>query len=29
MTVKEYAKDLNLSIAEVLKKCKELGMTLI
>ena len=26
MTVKDYAKDLNLSVAEVLKKCKELGM---
>ena len=26
MTVKEYAKDLNLSVAEVLKKCKELGI---
>ena len=26
MTVKEYAKDINLSVAEVLKKCKELGM---
>ncbi len=26
MTVKEYAKDLNLSVAEVLKKCEELGI---
>ena len=26
MTVKEYAKDLNLSVAEVLKKCTELGI---
>ena len=26
MTVKDYARDLNLSVAEVLKKCKELGM---
>ena len=26
MTVKDYAKDLNLSVAEVLKKCIELGM---
>ena len=26
MTVSEYAKDVNLSVAEVLKKCKELGI---
>ena len=26
MSVKDYAKDMNLSIAEVLKKCKELGI---
>ena len=26
MTVKDYAKDLNLSVAEVLKKCSELGI---
>ena len=26
MSVKDYAKDLNLSVAEVLKKCKELGI---
>ena len=26
MNVKDYAKDLNLSVAEVLKKCKELGI---
>ncbi len=26
MTVKEYAQDINLSVAEVLKKCKELGI---
>ena len=26
MTVKDYAKDINLSVAEVLKKCKELGI---
>jgi len=26
MTVKDYAKDLNLSVAEVLKKCIELSI---
>ncbi len=26
MSVKDYARDLNLSVAEVLKKCKELGI---
>ena len=26
MSVKEYADSLNLSVAEVLKKCKELGI---
>jgi len=26
MLVKEYAKDVNLSVAEILKKCKELGI---
>ena len=26
MNVKDYAKDINLSVAEVLKKCKELGI---
>ncbi len=26
MTVKEYAKDVNLSVAEILKKCKELAI---
>ena len=26
MTVKEYANDLGLSVAEVLKKCNELGI---
>ncbi len=26
MSVKDYAKDLNLSVAEVLKKCRELGI---
>ena len=26
MSVKEYAKDINLSVAEVLKKCAELGI---
>ncbi len=26
MTVKDYAKDINLSVAEVLKKCKELSI---
>ena len=26
MSVKDYAQDLNLSVAEVLKKCKELGI---
>ncbi len=26
MSVKDYAKDMNLSVAEVLKKCKELGI---
>ena len=26
MSVKEYAKELNLTVAEVLKKCKELGI---
>lgn len=26
MSVKDYAKDINLSVAEVLKKCKELGI---
>jgi len=27
MSVKDYAKDLNLSVAEVLKKCSELGIS--
>ena len=26
MTVKDYAKDVNLSVAEILKKCKELAI---
>ena len=26
MTVKEYANEMNVSVAEVLKKCKELGI---
>ena len=26
MTVKEYASDVNLSVAEILKKCNDLGM---
>ena len=26
MSVKDYATDINLSVAEVLKKCKELGI---
>lgn len=29
MTVKDYARDLNLSVAEVLKKCRELGMKVL
>ncbi len=29
MTVKDYAKDMNLSVAEVLKKCKELNINAI
>ena len=27
MTVSDYAKDVNLSVAEILKKCKELGIS--
>ena len=27
MTVKDYAKDVNLSVAEILKKCHELGIS--
>ena len=27
MTVKDYASDVNLSVAEILKKCKELGIS--
>ena len=26
MTVKEYASDVNLSVAEILKKCNDLGI---
>ena len=26
MTVKEYAVDINLSVAEVIKKCNDLGI---
>ena len=26
MTIKDYAKDVNLSVAEILKKCAELGI---
>ena len=26
MTVKEYAMDVNLSVAEILKKCNDLGI---
>ena len=26
MTVKEYATDVNLSVAEILKKCDDLGI---
>ena len=26
MTIKEYAADVNLSVAEILKKCNDLGI---